>query len=106
MGPSVPGVALASHQVALFEFVDQADHDVAMHAHRVGELLLTEPLLAGELHQHAVMRGLKTYRLQDLGTPDCDVKAELGQQKCPACAQHRGRLIFGHFEIVSHHYHH
>jgi hypothetical protein len=106
VGAAVRRVTVTPCEAAFFEFVDQPDHDIAVHAHRVGELLLAQPLVTGEVHQHAVMRGLQSQRRQHFGATGSNVKTKLGQQEDPAAAQRRDGVIFGHSAIVCHRYSH
>lgn len=53
VGSPVRGVTPTFDEAAFLEVVDQADHDVAVHADVLGELLLGLALVAGDPDQHA-----------------------------------------------------
>ena len=53
VGAPVSGVASPLHQAAVFEVVDEPDHDVAVDAQGVGELLLGLPLGCGEVGEQS-----------------------------------------------------
>lgn len=59
---SVGGVPVAFDQSTIFEFVDEADHHVAVDAHGVGELLLGLSLAAREVHEETEVTRPHTQR--------------------------------------------
>ncbi|GDY70663.1 hypothetical protein SAV31267_001480 [Streptomyces avermitilis] len=57
VGAAVGGMAAALHQAALLHLVDQADHHVAVHVQRPGELVLTEAVLLDQQVEQAELAG-------------------------------------------------
>ncbi len=91
VGAPVGGVASPLHQSPVFEVVDEPDHDVAVDAHRVGELLLGLPVASCQVGEQDEVPGVQAQRRQPFGKPRDGVEAELGKQEAGTLAQGRGR---------------
>lgn len=81
VGAPVLGVSSSLDQSAGFEVVDQPDHDVAVDAQGVGELLLGLTGGCGQVDEEPVVLVLQPQRCQPLGEPGGGVVADLGQQE-------------------------
>ena len=77
VGAAVAGMPATFDQIALFEVVEQADHDLAVDAQRVGELLLGVPFAAFEVHQEPEVVRCDAQRRQPRGERLRDVEAQL-----------------------------
>jgi hypothetical protein len=74
---AVVGMPPTFDQTALLEIVEQTDHDLAVDAQGVGELLLGAPFTALEVRQEPEVVGRDAKRCQSRGERLRDVKPEL-----------------------------
>lgn len=95
VGAAVSGMPPAFDQTALLEVVEQADHDLAVDAQRVGELLLGDPFATLEVRQEPEMVRRDAQRCQPRGERLRDVKPELGQQEVGPTGQRPVRARCG-----------
>lgn len=77
MGSAVAWMPSAFHQAALFEVVKQADHDLAVDAQRVGELLLGTPLATLHVHEQSEVVRCDAQRCKPRGERLRNVEPEL-----------------------------
>ncbi len=85
--PTVLGVAFAAGETALLEVVDQADHHVAVDVQPLGESLLGEALVGGEVGEHAELAGGDAERFQAPGELGGDMKSQLRKQEARSACQ-------------------
>jgi hypothetical protein len=83
----IGGVAAAFDESSILEFVDEADHHVAVDAHGVCEPLLGLPLASREVHEQPEVTRPHAQRRQALGELMRAVRAELGQQEAGSAGQ-------------------
>lgn len=77
VGPSVAWMPSPFHQTPLFEVVKQADHDFAVDAQRVGELLLGTPLATLHVHEQSEVVRCDAQRCKARGERLRNVEPEL-----------------------------
>lgn len=92
VGAPVGGVASSLHESPVFEVVDEPGHDVAVEAHRVGEVLLGLPVVSCQAGEQAEMRGAQAQRPQPFAEPRGGAEAELGDQEAGTLGQ---RVVCG-----------
>ena len=96
VGTPIGGVAAAFDESSILEFVDEADHHVAVDAHGVCEPLLGLPLASREVHEQSEVTRPHAQRRQALGELMRAIRAELGQQEAGSAGQRVNPESFTH----------